>query len=319
MRIKKKTEIAVLVLGMATISFQRSSAQTNNDAIMMNKGQFCNGISYNYSQWTEYWEGTFKRSNQNIGTFTSQGLMYMPNYGITNNLNVMASVPYVWNKTSAGTLHEMKGFQDLSIDVKWKPVSMKLGPGKFSLFLVGGFSTPLSNYPVDFLPLSIGLGTTNLLGRVIVHYKVGSFFARASGAYIWRSNTKLDRTAYYTTTQHNTNEVEMPDLATFNGSIGYHKKYLIAEVMVDNMTTLGGFDIRKNDAPFPSNRMNSTDIAVHVKYTLPIDTHISIDAVGSHVLTGRNVGQASGFMIGVYYVFDFKKSAASTHQIPSNH
>ena len=319
MCIRKKTWISILATLMAAFSIQRSSAQTSNDAIMMNKGQFCNGISYIYSQWTEYWEGTFKRSNQNIGTFNSQGLMYMPNYGITSKLNVMASVPYLWNKTSAGTLHEMKGFQDLSIDVKWKPVSVILGPGKFSLFLVGGFSTPLSNYSVDFLPLSIGLGTTNLLGRAMVHYKVGSFFVRASGAYIWRSNTKLDRTAYYTTTQHNTNEVQMPDLATFNGSIGYHKKYVIAEVMVDNMTTLGGYDMRKNDAPFPSNRMNSTDIALHVKYTLPFNTHISIDAVGSHVLTGRNVGQASGFMIGVYYVFDFKKSAVSTHQIPSNH
>ena len=320
MCIKKKTVIAVGVMLVAACSVQRSSAQTNNDAIMMNKGQFCNGISYMYSQWTEYWEGTFKRSNENIGTFTSQSLMYMPNYGITNKLNVMASVPYVWNRTSAGTLHEMKGFQDLSIDVKWKPVSVALGPGKFSLFLVGGFSTPLSNYAVDFLPLSIGLGTTNLLGRAIVHYKVGSFFARASGAYIWRSNTKLDRTAYYTTTQYNTNEVQMPDLATFNGSIGYHKKYVIAEVMVDNMTTLGGFDIRKNDVQaFPSNRMNSTDLAVHVKYTLPFYTHVSIDAVGNHVLTGRNVGQATGFMIGVYYVFDFMKPASSTHQIPSNH
>jgi hypothetical protein len=319
MCIKKKTGIVILAALMVACSVQRSSAQTNNDAIMMNKGQFCNGISYMYSQWTEYWEGTFKRSNQNIGTFTSQGAVYMPNYGITSKLNVMASVPYLWNKTSAGTLHEMKGFQDLSVDVKWKPVSLTLGPGKFSVFLVGGFSTPLSNYSVDFLPLSIGLGTTNLLGRAIVHYKISSFFVRASGAYIWRSNTKLDRTAYYTTTQHNSNEVQMPDLATFNGSIGYQKKYVIAEVMVDNMTTLGGFDMRKNDAPFPSNRMNSTDIAVHVKYTLPFNTHVSIDAVGSHVLTGRNVGQATGFMIGVYYVFDFMKPASSTHQIPSNH
>lgn len=319
MCIKKNAGIVILTALMFIGSVRRSSAQTNNDAIMMNKGQFCNGISYMYSQWTEYWEGTYKRSNQNIGTFTSQGLMYMPNYGITNNLNVMASVPYIVNRTSAGTLHEMKGFQDLSIDVKWKPFSRMLGSGKFSVFLVGGFSTPLSNYAVDFLPLSIGLGTTNLLGRAILHYQLGSFFVRASGAYIWRSNTKLDRTAYYTTSQHNTNEVEMPDLATFNGSIGYHKKYVIAEAMVDNMTTLGGFDMRKNDAPFPSNRMNSTDLAVHVKYTLPFYTHVSIDAVGSHVLTGRNVGQATGFMIGAYYVFDFMEPAPSTHQIPSNH
>ena len=85
--------------------------------------------------------------------------------------------------------------------------------------------------------------------------------------------------------------------------------------MIDNLTTLGGFDIRKNHMPFPSNRMNATDIAVHVKYTLPCDTHFSLDGVGSYTIAGRNVGQAAGFMIGAYYVFSFgKKQTTSTQK-----
>jgi hypothetical protein len=78
-------------------------AQTNNDAIMMNKHQFCNGISYAYSTWTSYWEGTLKRTNENLGRVTTQALMYMPNYGITDNLNVMAGVPYVWTHACGDT------------------------------------------------------------------------------------------------------------------------------------------------------------------------------------------------------------------------
>jgi hypothetical protein len=240
--------------------------------------------------------------------------MGMTNYGITNHLNIMASLPYVWSQASAGTLHGMKGFQDLSLYLKWNPLTVNAWKGQFSLFGILGFSTPTNNYLVDYLPLSIGLGTTNIYYRLMAYYKRGIFFARASGTYIWRSNVKIDQTSYYTTELQNTDIVQMPDQLTFDGSLGVYTKYLIAEAMVDNMTTLGGFDIRKNDMPFPSNRMNSTSIGVHAKYTLPFEIHFSIVLGGDQVLTGRNVGQATDFNLGCYYAFYVKHHA----QTPKN-
>ena len=47
-------------------------AQTDMDAIMMNNGQLCNGFVYNHSSWNQYWEGTLKRTNENIGTITTR-------------------------------------------------------------------------------------------------------------------------------------------------------------------------------------------------------------------------------------------------------
>jgi hypothetical protein len=243
--------------------------------------------------------------------------MGMTNYGLTDNLNIMAGLPYVWTTASGGTLHGMKGLQDLSLFIKWKPITIPLGKGKLSLFAIGGFSTPTTNYLVDYLPLSIGLGTTNFLGRLMAYYKTGMFFVRASGTYVWRSNVKIDQPSYYTTELHNTNEVQMPDLFTFNGSVGIYKKYLIAELMLDNMTTLGGFDMRRNDMPFPSNRMNSTSAGVHLKYTFPFYTHLSIVAgadqvlgginfFGNHLLMPRNVGQATTLSFGAFYAFYVK-------------
>ncbi len=73
-----------------------------------------------HSSWNEYWEGTTKRENKNLGTVTNQSLMFMSNYGITDKLNVLATVPYVWTDASAGTLHGMKGFQDIDLDVKYE-------------------------------------------------------------------------------------------------------------------------------------------------------------------------------------------------------
>jgi hypothetical protein len=302
------TPVMVLLFLLHSVSVK---AQTDNDAIMMNKYQWCTGATYMHSQWTNYWEGTLKRNNLNLGTVSTQSVMLMSNFGITDKLNIMAGLPYVWTHATAGTLHGMKGLQDISLYLKWEPLTVKLGNGKFSVFTIGGFSSPTTNYEPDYLPFSIGLHTTNLTGRLMLYYKNGIFFVRTSASYVWRSNTTIDESSYYTTELHNTNKVQMPDLFTFNGSVGIYKKYIIAEVMVDNMTTLGGFDIRRNDMPFPSNRMNSTSVGPHVKYTFPFDTHLSVVTGGDFVLAGRNVGQATTFSFGAYYAFYVKHNSKS--------
>ncbi|MFZ8417690.1 hypothetical protein ACO1L7_14435, partial [Staphylococcus aureus] len=71
------------------------------------------------------------------------------------------------------------------------------------------------------------------------------------------------------------------------------------------MTTLGGFDIRKNDMPFPSNKMNSTSTGVTIKYTLPSNIHISFISAVNYVIAGRNVGQAASFSVGCFYANSF--------------
>ncbi|MBS1596729.1 MAG: hypothetical protein JST75_00785 [Bacteroidetes bacterium] len=284
----------------------QTQAQTENDGIMMQKKQWCNGFTYMYSGWDQYWEGTLKRKNDNIGRFTNQSVVFMTNYGITDKLNVLVSVPYVWTHVTAGTLHGLHGFQDVSAAVKYQAFTTKLAGGKLKIFGVAGFSTPLSNYVIDFMPLAIGLGSTNVSGRITADYQHGIFYATVSGAYVWRSNVKIDRTAYYDTQEHITNEVQMPDMLHFNGNLGVRIKYFVGEVNVENMTTLGGFDIRRNDMPFPSNKMNMTNVGVHAKYTLPFFTHVEVLGGGSYTVAGRNVGQALMFHAGAYYIFKFK-------------
>ena len=60
-----------------------SSAQTDMDAIMMEKKQLCIGPMYSYSSWKNYWEGTLKRNNQNLGTISTDAFVVM--CGILNN------------------------------------------------------------------------------------------------------------------------------------------------------------------------------------------------------------------------------------------
>jgi hypothetical protein len=288
-------------------SIQCLQAQTDMDAILMNKTQFCNGPIYAHSSWDHYWEGTLKRNNENLGTVSTQSLMYMANYGITGKLNVMAATSYVWTKASAGVLHGLHGVQDISVLVKWKGLTQNFGKNKISLFLMGGFSTPLTNYVIDYLPLSIGLGSSNATARGMIDYQRGRITVTASAAYIARSNVKLDRPSYFDTELHLTNKVRMPNATQYQLRGGYRGKYLIAEALVTNWTTLGGFDITRNNMPFPSNRMNATSVGAMVKYTLKQHTNLALVAGGDYTVAGRNVGRSTTLHGGIFYAFYFNK------------
>lgn len=296
-----------LVLVFAFFVPNFASAQTDIDAIMMEKNNFCVGAIYSHSSWKNYWEGTLKRNNENLGTVTTQALSVNGNYGINKRLNLLFGLPYISTKASAGTLHGMKGIQDLSLWVKWQGIQKDFGKSTFSLFVLGGVSTPMSNYTPDFLPLSIGSASTNLSGRIMADYWINNFFITGSATYTYRSNIDIDRTSYYTTELHATNEVEMPDVASFNLRTGWRSHNLIAEAVATNMTTLGGFDMRRNDMPFPSNKMNATTVGANVKYTPAKDHKLSIIAGGNYTVDGRNMGQSTSIYGGLFYILDFNK------------
>jgi hypothetical protein len=293
-----------LIIGMMLLAPVLSMAQTDIDAIMMEKNALCIGPSYTYSTWKNYWEGKLKRENLNLGNVSTQMFGLMGTYGVTKKLNILFGVPYVMTKASAGTLHGNKGIQDLSLFVKYSPYKTKIGNGIFTVFAIGGFSTPLTNYVADYLPLSIGLHSTNLMARGMADYQLGNYFVTGSATYVYRSNVDIDRTGYYTTGAHLTDEVYMPDVATFNLRFGYRSYHLIAEAVFNNMTTLGGFDITRNNMPSLGNRMNATTGGINIKYTPAFAPRLSLVGGGNYVLKGRNVGQALTVDAAIFYVLN---------------
>lgn len=311
---KDFTGLPVIIFLLALSAVNRLSAQTDLDGIMMAKNNFCTGFVYSNSQWDNYWEGTFKRDNQNLGTVSTQMYSLMGNYGLSDKVNLLFGIPYVQTHASQGTLHGLHGMQDLSLMVKWNPVNLTLGKGELSFYGVGGFSLPTANYVADFLPLSIGLHSTNFMARVIADYQKGRFFATTSATYVLRNNIHLDRDSYYTTEQHLTNEVAMPDATNYQLRTGYRSGRLTAEMILNNWTTLGGFDITRNNMPFPSNRMNATTAGVNMKYNVKGVNGLSLIGGGSITLAGRNVGQATMVGCGMFFVLDFTKKVKKTKQ-----
>jgi hypothetical protein len=301
-----------LLLLLFTTSFEAFS-QTLVDGLMMPKNDFCTGFIYSQDSWDEYWEGELKRSNENIGELRTNSLTWVGNYGVTDKINVIAMVPYVKAEATQGVLHKMEGIQDLTLGIKYNFFRKDYASSSLRTFAVVGFSTPLSDYTPDYFPLSLGTSTTNIFYRGTMFYKfLQSFYINGSAAYTWRSNAILDRSSYYTKDKlYMTNEVEMPNVFDYTVAIGYLKSGLQGEIFYMQQNTLGGSDIRRQDMPFVSNRMNASKVGGLIMYYLPKPKGLAIRATYMTTVAGRNAGISNTWAVGALYTIHFFKKTAT--------
>jgi hypothetical protein len=263
---------------------------------------------YGHERWSEYWEGTLQRDNENIGTLTTQTMITVLGYGVSERLSVMATLPYVWTHASQGPLHGMDGVQDLTLAAKYQLLATPFtSSGTLRALVVGIVGLPASDYTADFLPLSIGLHSQRVAGRFTLNFQSNQrWFLNGSAGYTWRGTVQLDRPAYYTNGQlYLTDEVVMPDVFDYKLSGGFLKGRLYIPVSLSQQFTLGGGDIRRQDMPFVSNRMNFVTVDGAVMYSLPAPRELGIRLGASRVVSGRNVGQATAVSGGLFYTFHF--------------
>jgi len=279
-------------------------AQTAFDGFTMTKGELCLVADYGQMTWTEYWEGKRLRENLNVGKFTSKQFMPMIGYGITDRIAVFATVPHISNSSDAGYMAHMKGWQDLQMEAKIQLSKSRVWKGTLLTFGTVGFSTPVSDYIPDFLPYSIGLGASTAQARIIGHYKLDKgWFATVQTGYIAKGKIKVDRETYYSGDQFYSNEMAVPDV--WDGSIraGFDNKRLRIGLQYNWMLSTSGTDIRRNDMPYPTNRMNRESIALTGLFWIPGVKGLAINAMADQTIAGRNMGKSFGWMAGLQYVF----------------
>jgi hypothetical protein len=299
---------SIRALTLIALTSTPLSAQTIDDGFLMSKRVLATGVVYSRDSWGEYWEGSRKRANENIGTLTTQTLTLASHYGVTDRLSIIAMVPYVWTHSTQGTLHGMRGLQDLTLAAKYRLLSSTFtSRGTLSAVVGGAASIPLSDYTPDFLPLSIGSASRRFSGRLTVAFEShASWFISGSAAHTWRNTVTLDRPAYYTNGQlFLTDEVWMPRVTDYVVSAGYRKGRLYVPVSLTEQRTLGGGDIRRQDMPFVSNRMNFTKVDASVIYALDVPKVPAVRLGVSQTVRGRNVGQSTTITSGLLYTFAF--------------
>jgi hypothetical protein len=137
-------------------------------------------------------------------------------------------------------------------------------------------------------------------------------YINGSAGYTWRGNVTLARSTYYTNGQlYFSNQVAMPNQFDYIVSAGYRKKDTTLTASFSQQQTRGGGDIRPQDAPFVSNRVNFSKISTTLTYPLPRVHDMQYWFIYSNIFDGRNVGQANTFTMGFLYTFDFHKRATT--------
>lgn len=284
-------------------------AQTVDDGIMLERKTLFAGNLYVHDSWDEYWEGARKRDNGNIGTLTTQTNLWFANYGVTDRLNVIGTLPYIWTRASQGVLRSMQGVQDVTLAAKYNAMRRQSPLGVVRAIAVASAGIPLTDYTPDFMPLSIGSASRRVSGRFTLNVQSDpGWFANASAAYTWRADVTLDRPYYYTDGQlHLTDRVDMPNVFDYVVSGGYRKHGLMATGSFSQQRTRGGGDIRRQDMPFVSNRMNFSKVGAMVMYPLPVPKlrNLAVQGAYAYIVDGRNVGQATTWTFGVMYTLPF--------------
>ena len=279
-------------------------AQTLTDGIFMPKKAFCGGALLMQDQFKNYWEGTLKRDNANMGTMSMQAVGIMANYGITDKLNVIASLPYIKTQASAGQMAGWSGIQDLSMGLKYNILKIN----NLDIVALAGGSIPLTNYVAQH-PFAIGTQSKMLFGRALVHYlNDKGWTAAAHSTYTLRSNIKIDGTNYYTDKNVNSNEVAVANTWQVGTRAGFYSYRWAFEGTLERTATLGGFDIRRNDVMFPAaNRQEATRIGFIATYRIKPLADVQVVVNGAYTLAGRNVGQATSWAFGLMKALNFKQ------------
>jgi hypothetical protein len=288
-------------------------AQTVDDGVMIPSHVLFGGYLFTHDSWDNYWEGPLSRTNGNIGTLTTQTSTISINYGLTDRINVIGTIPYVGTQSSQGVLAGQQGWQDVTLAAKIRLFNHRFHRlGALTAFAVPFWGTPVTNYTPDLQPLSIGLDSMRAGGRSTLNFQSNQgWFLNASGAYTWHGDVTLDRPYYFTNNQFFlTNIVEMPRSVEYSISPGYLKKGRMFQFTFSKLITQGGpdvGDIRRQDLPFVSNRMIASRVGGALMYPLPRVPGLTLRFEGSYVIDGRNVGQSTTITVGLLKTQSLRK------------
>jgi hypothetical protein len=293
------------------LNFTNAIAQSPTDALMMDKQELCIAGMVSQDKWKQYWEGTLLRTNDNIGTLTRRTYMPMAAYGITSKLTVIAALPYITTQASGGQMAGASGFQDAGLFLKYKWLDEVRESLNFRAFTTAGWGKPATSYLADYMPLQLGLGCQELSARAIFKLEWRDhLYMRTGIGYIQRGTAKAERDYYYTDKGIYTNIMDVPSALQGEAAVG---AWLIGHTLQVEISTfaqksLAGDDIRRQNAPQPTNKMNAWQAGGRLRYFASFLNNFSLIAEHFQVVDGRNVGKSSIYTLGVTWQGYVKKT-----------
>jgi hypothetical protein len=301
-----------LLLVVFFLSKSLSLAQSPSDAEFMPKGNICIAAMYGHDSWNKYWESTLFRENGNIGTLTKKSISPMIAYGLNDDIVIAASLPFIDASASQGSLIGINGFQDVGLSMKAKVIKKSTGSFDFSTIIIVGGSIPVSNYNEDYGPLSLGLGSNEVNGRLMLEFVHKSgIYLRPQLSYHHRTVATLERTYYYSDKGYYSDKIDVPDMSLGSIVLGarlFNKK-LRMEAAYNRMNTIGGTEIRRNEAPLASGNMDAQSFNFFIQIYPSFLKNAGIIISGGKAIKGQNVGKSTFYSFGFTYQFGLIKKS----------
>lgn len=290
-----KTNIKVMLFALLVPAICLS--QSPVDGFMKKKGKGSITITRSFESYDEVFLVPQKATSVpifNRVNITASSLY--ADYAITDNLMVIANLPYIEvegnaNATSqrnSGFENTREGFQDLALYAKYKVFSKDFGSSKLDFIGSAGVEFPVGDYAVDEglqSILAIGNRSTDITGLGIISFKHNSgFFTTGQLGYSFRNN-------------------QVPNALLNELKLGYAAYGFYVDAFIANQISQGGVDILGPGFTgfFPATEVNYTRIGLNGY--VPIAKNIGISSGINTFISGRNLGDSSGFYGGLTFSF----------------
>lgn len=200
-------------------------------------------------------------------------------YGITDRLDVIASIPMINFQ-----------LQDGGVFLKYKLISKSVKDANFSLFPALGASFPLSNYATE-TGQAIGQRATQIQPKLIGQINFPKqWFIQVQGGY----NYTLD---------------PVPSSAVISSKIGFYRNKIYADVWFEHQEGFGSIDY-KGDEAFTTFRQFAVSYQrIGGSFYFQPHKKVGYTAGTSYILNGRNVGKAIAVNLGVVLKLDTAKKS----------
>lgn len=217
-------------------------------------------------------------------------------YGISDRFLVSVNLPYIVAEGNAsdavlqetGFGNKRKGFQDLSLNIKYLAKSFDLKKSNLDLLVNFGYETPLSNYKANEglqSIIAIGNQSNRINGIGILHFKTAKgFFSTGQLGYSARSG-------------------DVPNAILSQLKLGYAGANFYGDAFIGSQKSIDGVDILGEGFTgfFPATRVSYTQIGINL--FAPVNKSLGLSAGGTSIVNGRNIGKAIAFYGGLNYSF----------------
>ncbi len=233
------------------------------DGFMKNKSETDVAFTYSFEFYNKYYFGT---EIQDISVNTQTASLFIA-HGFNNNLNMIVSIPYMWNGANSN-------FQDAIIALKYRGKKIDFDRGSLSRISSFGFSFPISGYEVD-IEKPIGQRATAFQLRHLYQYQIGGFFIHLQSGFDFRIIPS--------------SQFSVPVICRTGFA---HAKFYL-DAWIDYFHTINA-GVDQNISAGEGSRFLKIGGTLYYPITLKLGVFIG----GAHFLSGQNIGKASRINLG---------------------